>query len=67
VSLEAKLHEALEDRRVNQVNLRREFFYADPAEVRELLQDIAGQHLLEYHEVPEAAEWRASVAKRAGT
>jgi len=62
VGLEARLHAALSDQRVNQVNLRREFFYADPSQVRDLLQQIAGQHLLAYHEIPEALEWRASGA-----
>jgi hypothetical protein len=60
VGLEAKLHAALDKQRVNKVNIRREFFYADPAQVRDLLQQIAGQHLLEYHETPQALEWRAS-------
>ncbi|WP_443729005.1 DUF4041 domain-containing protein [Sphaerisporangium krabiense] len=61
VGLEGRLHAALNDRRVNRVNLRREFFRATPAEVRALLQQIAGQHLLEYRDVPEALEWRQSV------
>jgi hypothetical protein len=60
VSLEANLHAALDKQRVNKVNVRREFFYADPAQVRDLLQQIAGQHLLEYHDMPQALEWRAS-------
>lgn len=60
VSLEARLHDELRERRVNKVNPRREFFYATPAEVRDLLEKIAGQHLLEYREVPEALEWRQS-------
>jgi hypothetical protein len=34
--------------------------YATPAEVRALLERVAGQHVLEYHETPEALEWRAS-------
>lgn len=60
VGLEARLHDALSEQRVNKVNLRREFFYADPAHVRDILQRIDDQHLLEYHDVPEALEWRAS-------
>jgi hypothetical protein len=60
VGLETRLHHALSDRRVNRVNLRREFFRATPAEVRDLISQFAGQHLLEYREVPEALEWRAS-------
>lgn len=60
VSLETRLHQELVDRRVNRVNLRREFFYTTPAEVRQLLQRIDGQHLLEFTEECEAPEWRAS-------
>jgi hypothetical protein len=62
VGLETRLHAALADQRVNKVNSRREFFYASPGQVRDLLQQIAGQHLLAYHETPEALEWRASGA-----
>lgn len=65
VSLETQLHNALQDRKVNQVNTAREFFYATPSEVKEYLKTIAGQHLLEYREEPEAAEWRASGSHRA--
>ncbi|MDN3353184.1 DUF4041 domain-containing protein [Actinomadura sp. DC4] len=60
VGLEARLHNDFADRRVNRVNLRREFFYATPAEVRQLLERLTDQHILEYHENPEAMEWRAS-------
>ncbi len=66
VGLEGRLHAALNDRRVNRVNLRREFFRATPAEVRDLLEQIAGQHLLEYRDVPEALEWRQSVHTAVG-
>lgn len=65
VSLETKLHKTLEDRKVNRVNQAREFFYATPREVKDILANIAGQHLLEYREEPEAAEWRASGSRRA--
>jgi hypothetical protein len=60
VGLETRLHVELADRKVNQVNTQREFFYATPGEVREILTRIAGQHLLEYRETPDAIEWRAS-------
>ncbi|TDD65512.1 DUF4041 domain-containing protein [Actinomadura darangshiensis] len=60
VGLEGRLHQEFAERRVNQVNLRREFFYATPAEVRGVLERIAGNHLLEYTELPEAGEFRAS-------
>ncbi|MBO2457811.1 DUF4041 domain-containing protein [Actinomadura violacea] len=59
VGLEGRLHQEFAEHRVNQVNLRREFFYATPAEVREALERLAGNHLLEYNEVPEALEYRA--------
>ena len=64
VSLEGNLHQAFTDRRVNLVNQRREFFYATPTEVREALETLGGQQLLEFHEVPEAADWRASGGPR---
>jgi hypothetical protein len=60
VSLETQLHHELEHCRVNQVNRRREFFRATPASVLTLLQEVAGSHLLEFNEVPDALEWRAS-------
>ena len=46
--------------RVNMVNPRREFFYATPAEVRDLLLDLGDDHVLEYNGIAEAVEWRAS-------
>lgn len=63
VSLERRLHQEFEARRVNRVNLRREFFRASPTEVRDALARLDGQHLLEFHEEPEAGEWRASQAR----
>jgi len=60
VTLETDLHHALEPCRVNQVNRRREFFRTTPASVLTLLEQVAGSHLLEFTEVPEALEWRAS-------
>ncbi|WP_432522782.1 DUF4041 domain-containing protein [Kineococcus sp. SYSU DK006] len=62
VALESKLHAAFADQRVNRVNKHREFFYVTPVQVRDQLAQIAGQHLLEFHELPEALEWRASGA-----
>lgn len=60
VGVEAEMHRRLADRRVNRVNLRREFFYATPAEVRDLLAAVAGD-LLEFTEAPEAFEYHQSV------
>lgn len=60
VGLEGALHERFADRRVNLVNLRREYFYVAPQEVRDAIAEIGSQQLLEFHDVPEASEWRAS-------
>ena len=60
VRIERELHERFADRRVNRVNLRREFFYATPAEVKEQLLDVAGD-ILEYEETPEALEYHQSL------
>ena len=61
VGVEAELHRRFADRRVNKINLRREFFYATPAQVREQLADIAG-NLLEFREEPEAEQYRQGLA-----
>jgi hypothetical protein len=59
VGIEAELHRRLAEGRVNKVNLRREFFYTTPAEVKTHLVDLAGE-ILEYVELPEAAEFHQS-------
>lgn len=59
VGLETELHHIFEDRRVNKVNRRREFFYVTPAEVREALVGLDA-HMLEFDEVPVNEEWEAS-------
>ncbi|WP_446224775.1 DUF4041 domain-containing protein [Nocardia sp. IBHARD005] len=57
--IEDELHSRLEHKRVNKVNRRREFFYANPAEVREHLRELTTQ-LLEFTELPEAVQYRQS-------
>jgi hypothetical protein len=59
VGLENALHRELSAHRVNKVNMRREFFYATPAQVHDLLKKHAGQ-VLEYMVDPEALEYRQS-------
>ncbi|WP_083927553.1 DUF4041 domain-containing protein [Nocardiopsis prasina] len=59
VGVEAEMHRRLAEKRVNRVNLRREFFYTSPSEVRDLLGSVAGD-LIQYEEVPEAVEYRQS-------
>jgi hypothetical protein len=60
VALETSLHQRLGGQRVNLVNHRREFFYATPAQVRDLLAEMGNDHVLEYTDLAEAVEWRAS-------
>ncbi|HET7415226.1 MAG TPA: DUF4041 domain-containing protein [Arthrobacter sp.] len=59
VTLENELHKAFAHRRVNFVNERREFFFATPAEVRNVLMQKVGG-LLEFSETPEAGEYYQS-------
>jgi hypothetical protein len=60
VRLEAELHEHFASRRVNFVNERREFFFATPAEVREVLAAKLG-NLLEFVENAESEEYLQSI------
>jgi hypothetical protein len=60
VSLENELHNHFSSRRVNFANLRREFFFATPAEVRTVLTEKIG-HLLEFTEHPASTEYLQSV------
>jgi hypothetical protein len=49
VGLEARLHQELSGKRLNRINQRKEFFFATPLEVRELLKDQVGA-MLEFDE-----------------
>ncbi|MGN6129623.1 MAG: DUF4041 domain-containing protein [Nocardioidaceae bacterium] len=62
VTLENELHKAFAHRRVNCVNERREFFFATPTEVRDVLTQKVGG-LLEYAEESEAPEYYQSRAR----
>lgn len=59
VGIEAQMHQQLAHRRVNRVNLRREFFYATPVEAKNLLTQLAGD-LLTFDEHAEALEFHQS-------
>lgn len=63
VGIETQMHQRLADRRVNQVNPRREFFYATPAEARDHLMQLTGE-LLQFEEQPEAVEFHQSRRER---
>ena len=59
VTLESELHKEFADRRLNQVNLRREFFFASPEQVRQVLAEKVG-NLLEFTDQPEATQYYQS-------
>lgn len=61
VTLEADLHRHFADRAVNRANARKEFFFATPAEVRDVLINKVG-NILEFTDEVEATEYRQSVA-----
>ena len=60
VTLEAELHAHFAPRRLNQANLRKEFFFATPAEVRDVLKSKLG-NLLEFNEHAEATDYHQSL------
>lgn len=61
VRLEASLHKRFESSRVNRVNLRKEFFFASPSEVRKALEEAEGA-LLEFDESPVSEEFHQSIS-----
>ena len=60
VTLENELHKHFAARALNQANPRKEFFFATPAEVREVLMSKVG-NLLEFGEQADATEYLQSV------
>jgi len=60
VGIETELHRRFAARRINRVNLRREFFRVSPAEVRQHLIELAGE-LVQFDEQAEAVEYRQSL------
>jgi seryl-tRNA synthetase len=63
VGLETHLHRQLADRRVNLVNMRREFFRAHPTEVRDILARLDAS-IVTWVDEPEALEWHQSEQAR---
>ena len=59
VSLETMLHHEFEDRRVNKVNARKEFYYCTPQEVLDKLKE-KNVAVVEYRVEPQAEEYRIS-------
>ncbi|MEU6860913.1 DUF4041 domain-containing protein [Glycomyces sp. NPDC046736] len=60
VTLENELHRQFADRRMNQANPRKEFFFVSPAEVREALKEKVG-NLLDFTEHADATEFVQSL------
>jgi hypothetical protein len=60
VTIETELHQHFADRRLNHANLRKEFFFASPADVRATLMSKIG-NLLEFIEHPESTEYLQSL------
>jgi hypothetical protein len=56
VTLENELHKMFADRRLNQVNQRREFFFITPQEIRAALAEKVGS-ILEFTEMPAATQY----------
>lgn len=59
VGVETALHRHSEKAKINLVNNRREFFYTNPSEVKQVLSRIDG-NILEYNEEAEAEQYRLS-------
>nr|WP_241992998.1 DUF4041 domain-containing protein [Cryobacterium frigoriphilum] len=60
VTLENELHKHFADRALNQANSRKEFFFAKPTEVRDVLLQKVG-NILEFSDLAEATEYRQSL------
>jgi len=60
VTIESELHQHFATRRLNHANLRKEFFFASPSEVRAALMSKVG-NLLEFVEETESLEYLQSV------
>jgi len=60
VTLENELHKHFAAKALNQANPRKEFFFATPAEVRDVLMEKVG-NLLEFSEYAEATEYLQSI------
>ena len=58
-ALEAALHRAFEDRKVNMINTRREFFYATLDEIKEVVKENFDR-TVEFVDVPDAEQFRVS-------
>lgn len=63
--LEAALHKAFEDKKVNMVNPRREFFNVSLDEIKKVIRQNYDK-TVEFNEYPDAEQWRISVKMKGG-
>lgn len=61
--LEAALHKAFEDKKVNMVNPRREFFHVSLDEIKAVVRENYDK-TVEFTDVPDAEQWRISMKMR---
>ena len=62
-ALEAALHKAFEDRKLNMVNKRREFFYVTLEEIKDVIKKNFDK-TVEFFEIPDAEQYRVSQKMR---
>lgn len=62
-ALEAALHRAFEDRKLNMVNTRREFFYVTLDEIKQVVKENFDK-TVEFIDFPDAEQYRASLKMR---
>lgn len=58
--LESALHRAFEDRKVNMINHRREFFHVTLEEIKEVIRQNFDK-TVEFHDIPDADQYRQSI------
>ena len=58
--LESALHNAFEDKKVNKINQRREFFHVTLDEIKKVVRDNFDK-TVEWADVPEAEQYRQSL------
>lgn len=63
--LEAALHRAFEEKKVNMVNPRREFFHVSLDEIKSVIRQNYDK-TVEFNDYPDAEQWRISVKMRDG-
>ncbi|MDE6056341.1 MAG: GIY-YIG nuclease family protein, partial [Lachnospiraceae bacterium] len=64
-ALEAALHRAFEDQKLNMVNHRREFFHVSLDEIKKVIKDNFDK-TVEFIDVPDAEQYRISLRMRSG-